>query len=379
MNIRILFLTTAVGHATFRKTARMIARSSREVSMLGFSRNNYPCGNDDIPTTTLGAVSHRNYFLRLVTFIRSVFIVRQTAQKYNVIYCFGLDALLLSYISLIFESPVRVYQVQDIRAQVIGRSFKARLLRSLESFLIKRVDVLVVSSRSYYECHFKRYYNFPEKSTFVLENKLESSPELNTPVLSRFDGAQSSIINVGYFGVLRCPTSLKVLTNVAKYGAGRFRVLLRGKIAVDDFEESNPNISFQGGYKAPDELPSMYGGMDLIWAAYPYGHNREGNWQWARTVRFYESCAYGIPVVVQAGTVDAEFVQKYDIGLVVDMADPKSVVARIQSISLDLLKMWRVNLAKLPKSHFVYQGEHEQLLEHVRAKLVKTPNTRSGI
>jgi len=329
--------------------------------MLGYSRNNYPASMDDVPTTVLGVVEHKNYLSRLLTLARDLLTVRKTAVQYDVIHCFGLDALLFSHIALAFKSPVKVYQVQDIRSLVIGTGLKARLLRALESHLLKKVQTLVVSSPAYFEHHFKRYYGFPSERTFILENKLEQKPQINPP--QDDSQAEKSTLHIGYFGVLRCPVSISILSELAQNGGGRFKVYLRGKIAVDNFSGSSENLEFGGPYKAPDDLSGMYSGMDLIWAAYPYGHKREGNWQWARTVRFYESCAYGLPVIVQEGTVDADFVRQHDIGLVVDMADPAAVIAAVQKIDWPTIKRWKANLAALPSSHFVNQGEHERLLE----------------
>lgn len=148
-------------------------------------------------------------------------------------------------------------------------------------------------------------------------------------------------------------------------GAGSIELIVRGKpVGLPTFHDdvaSNSRICYGGPYADPDELESMYQPIDLVWAAYPYGLGRGGNWQWARTVRFYEAGAFGRPMIVQNGTQDAIDVENRQIGLVVDMSDADLAAKKLSKISPTDIELWAKNLQRTPRTLFVHTGEHLSL------------------
>lgn len=366
MNLRILFFTTATEHTTFRKTARMFSGEGADVKILGLTRNNFPSGNDSIPTEIVGTISHGNFFQRLLILLKSIAKLRREAKFFDVIYCFGLDTVIVVNIALMFQRHKVVYQVQDIKKQLLGDSLKPFLLRLIERFMLKKVVQLVVSSEDYYNNFFYRYYKFPRERTTVIENKLEKDP-----LTSKCNNQQSSInqnsIKIGYFGVMRCRRSWEILKNTVGQSNGQFSLYLRGKPKAMpnlDLEIKNiKGIFFRGLYRSPDDLKSIYESVDIVWAAYPFGYGKEGNWQMARTIRFYEACAYARPVLVQKGTPHASFVRKFNIGKVIDMSNVNLAIDQIQSISSKDVEVWKSNLLKLDRSFFVHSNEYRLLYQ----------------
>src|SRR5690606_33927918 len=125
-----------------------------------------------------------------------------------------------------------------------------------------------------------------------------------------------------YIGVLRCKRSFDILTNFVKENE-MFNLYVREKVAVGENFATQlvklSNVRYEGLYKSPDDLYEVYREADIVWAAYPFGENEDGNWRYARTIRFYEACAFGKPVIVQKGTPQARDVEHYNIGMAVDM------------------------------------------------------------
>lgn len=365
MNLKILFFTTATEHTTFRKTARMLQKEGATVKLLGFTRNNYPASTDNISTNILGTLTHGSYIKRLFTLLKALRLLRKEAGMYDVVYCFALDTLLFARLALRFQKKTIVYQVQDIRAILIGQSLKSKLARKLEKILIKKVSRLVVSSEFYFKNHFSRYYNFPFSKTTVIENKLENPPD-NCKTEIQDNKRNNNTIVVGYFGVMRCKRSWEILRDTIKTSQGNFALYLRGKPDaipnIDGEISETPNILFKGPYKSPDDLNTIYDMVDIVWAAYPFGYGKEGNWQMARTIRFYEACAHKKPVLVQTGTPQAQFVKIHNIGLVIDMNLPAKVISQIQNITTENLLEWKKNLSVLDQSMFVHTIEYKQFL-----------------
>src|SRR5690554_1166188 len=210
---RILFFTTAIEHTTFRKTAKMLQNEGAVVHVIGFTRNNFPVGTDDISIESLGALSHGNYISRIFRLFKFLFVLRKRAKKFDVIYNFTLDTLIISKIALIFLNKKWVYQIQDIRTIYFGNSISSKIARFLEGFFIKRIDLLVVSSPNYYTDHFKGKYHIKEDKVHVIENKLvRGSISLD----SIDNKSNNDIISIGYFGVMRCKRSWEILKMLAE-------------------------------------------------------------------------------------------------------------------------------------------------------------------
>src|SRR5699024_11903074 len=122
-------------------------------------------------------------------------------------------------------------------------------------------------------------YNLDEKKVHVIENKLITAPSIKKVNIKRV----SDKITVGYFGILRCPRSWNILTKFAIQNTSAFHIYVRGKFTfVTDLEkevQSINNISYGGEYRSPDELAELYTSVDLVWAAYPYSDELDGNWK----------------------------------------------------------------------------------------------------
>lgn len=360
---KILFFTTAIEHTTFRKTAKMLNNEGASVKMLGFTRNNFPVSHDfEINVKSYGSISHGNYFSRMFKLLKILPSLLRNSKDADVIYNFTLDTLIVSKILLFFSNKTWVYQVQDIRSVYFGESLKNRLYRALEKLFINRVDFVVVSSLNFYTGFFKKHYNLDENKVQVIENKLIEDSLNKYANIKRV----SDKITIGYFGVLRCPRSWNILTKLAIENASAFHIYVRGKFTfITDLEnevQRMNNISYGGEYRSPDELAELYTNVDLVWAAYPYSDELDGNWKYARTIRFYEACAFGKPVIVQKGTPQELDVLKYDIGLVVDMANVKETISLLSNITYSQLKIWENNIDSLPRSYYYHTDEYSKLL-----------------
>ena len=365
--LRVLFFTTAVEHRTFRKTAKMLHRAGVLANYVGFTRHNYPHAEDGLETTQLGQIRHGNYIRRFLTVIRRIPGLRREARKHDIMYCFSLDALVLGCLATVGTRVPLVYQVQDIRPILIGTKIKSLLSRLLERMALARVRHVVVSSNAYYEHHFKARYGLPERAISVIENKLEHDPMLSYCSIGKIPPTEARPIRIGYFGMLRCPRSWEILKDAVDRSQGGLELVVYGKpVGIERFEEdvsSNSRIFYGGPYRDPDDLEDLYRPVDLVWAAYPYGHGVSGNWQWARTVRFYEAGAFGTPMISQAGTQDASVISRYGIGLNVDMADPRDAVERLLAIGRKELGEWSKNLGDAPRTLFVHTNEYWELKE----------------
>lgn len=364
----ILFFTTALEHRTFRKTVKMLSEVGVRARYVGFTRYNYPCAEDGLETVILGQVKQGNYANRFFFALSRLVLVRREAKKNDLMYCFALDSLVLAHLATVGMRIPIAYQVQDIRPILVGSKIKNRLSRFLEKLALGRVKHVVLSSYAYYQNHFKIHYDLSEQSISVIENKLENDPDPVASPGTKISLRNPTPIRIGYFGMLRCSRSWEILKSAVDRAEGRLELIVRGKpVGLETFDtdvSSSNRIFYGGSYRSPDELADLYEAVDLVWTAYPYGMAKAGNWQWARTVRFYEAGAFGKPMISQVETQDAYVISQYGIGMNIDMAHPQVAIKRLLSISHGELSEWSRNLLNTPRALFIHtEEEYRELKE----------------
>jgi len=358
---RVLFLLHDVTDARYQKRKTALTALGVNVEILAFERA-YSVGTSKLKFVSLGKLGRASYLKRSLPFLKALPIIRNYARSHDSLYAFGLDMLLLAWIvKLTLAKPVKlIYEVADIRELLLGTSLKSKLARALESFLVKRTNLLVLTSEAYYK-HFYEAILSLSVNYKVIENKLEKG-FIAPHVLA------SPEFRLGYFGLLRCPRSWEIVNDLAKQGIS---VYIRGfptpplPFSVESLEsaaDKQVNLSYMGSYLAPDQLAEIYEKVELVWACYPFEGNRAvSNSKWARTNRFYEACFFKKPMICQVDTEDARVVKAFNIGIAVDLNKPDEVIKKIIAIDEDQMLIWKENLENLAEDIYMYSDEHKQL------------------
>ncbi|MBT8400744.1 MAG: hypothetical protein KJO98_09725, partial [Rhodothermia bacterium] len=304
--MRITFVLPVVGDAHHTTRIVELASVGVEPQVLAFSREYYPPSTLPYSTEELGRIAHGKYIGRLAAQLRALPVIRRAIAQAEATYIYGLDLLALFVVARIGRrhSPVLIYEIPDIRERLSGSGLASRLVRLLERFLLKRVDVLVVTSEAYLHSYLRPLQRIRVDEEVVIENKVRSTvrTKISTP-------PRGTAITVGYFGLLRCPRSLEILIRATELANGRINVELRGFFMLGDQQanimsriESSERVRFGGSYRNPEDLEQMYARIDLAWISYPFADADRGNWKWARTNRYYESNFFNTPVIASSGT-----------------------------------------------------------------------------
>jgi succinoglycan biosynthesis protein ExoL len=133
---------------------------------------------------------------------------------------------------------------------------------------------------------------------------------------------------------------------------------------------NTPGMSYIGEYRSPDDLPALYGAVDMVWTVYPGPEVTNPAWRWAllvsRSNRFYESCFFGRPIITMADSGDGEEVARLGIGLCLTSQNLDSVAATLSMISTDRLRSWFDALKGLPLSVHSATDESARLANSIR-------------
>jgi len=369
--MKITYLLPVASHVRYHKRVSALQALGCEAKILAFERDYYPGKPWPDGYLSLGKIQNENYCRRPAPFAKALPIVLKEAEESDVIYAFGLDTLFLAWLASRFSSKHQkiIYEVGDIRAVLLGKSLLARSLRRLERFLLRHVHILVVTSEAFISGYFHGIQGLMTLRYQVIENKLDESafPTSPSPIdYNKEDGG----LRIGYFGLIRCCRSWQILKRVVNAGSGQAQLYLRGiSMGEQDLDEEariDPQIDYGGPYVVPDDLPSMYGQVDMVWACYPYQGDGLGNWRWARTNRFYEACRFQRPMFAQKGTEDGRLAETLGLGVSLDLGDVEGTVDRILQIKHTDIDRWRQNMAALPKEVYTLSNEHKKLIRAIQ-------------
>lgn len=364
-----MFILPVLTDSYTRKRVKMINKLGVDCTVVGYDREHYDASPWDIKTESIGRLTHAQLLQRIPIMIKSIFKIRRKVPSHEVLYCFNLDILFIGWLSTLFQKNKMkiVYDLADIHKVLGGSGFLSSILRSIERFLLKRTDLVVVASPAYIDGYFKKIQQ-TNNEFFVIENKMLPKAEIPGSYHQANQKTDSEVLTIGYFGMLRCEESLTFLHQLTAKSQGKIKVKMRGVfLQTDSYEpiiEKNTHTNFNGAFVYPDDLPEMYQSVDLVWAAHVHGIT---NRKWSISNRFYQACFYNKPLIAQKGTQDSKRVEDYNIGLTIDLSDFEYSDKQIQSISDEMIDNWQENMKKMPPEIYTYSDEHEQLINLIKS------------
>lgn len=348
-HVMVLYLAHDLGDAAIQRRITMLEAGGAKVALAGFERR---MANGAMSTTSrpdtlvLGQTGDGRMAQRAMAVLSASAGIRnllRRAPKPDVIMARNLEMLMLARrIAGMWgtERPALVYEVLDIHGMMLGSRPPARILRGLEHALSQQVDLVLTSSPGFIREYFRAAGHISAPIHLVENKSLDVASErpVHQPHTVRPDMPP---LVIGWFGILRCAVSLACLDQVTRAQPGRYKVILRGKPALDavpDFHriiEGNPDMQFLGAYR-PQDLPMIYGEVHVAWLGdrFQAGQNSD----WLLPNRLYEACAHGAVPLALAGTETARFLAAHGLDLTMAEIAPAQVAATLQTCDLAQLQ-----------------------------------------
>lgn len=210
--------------------------------------------------------------------------------------------------------PTLVYEVLDVHRLLLAPGWLGRALRSMERWLARPVDRLIVSSPAFLSAYYvpRDQVRAP---ALLIENKVLAEPDNPPTIPFRPAGPPWRI---GWFGMIRCQRSLQLLKALCDALPGLVSVDIRGRVAETEFVDfhgdvaSTPAMRFLGPYKA-SELGEAYGMVHFVWAVdfFEAGMNSA----WLLPNRLYEGQWYGAVPLAEAGVETGRWLERQGAGV----------------------------------------------------------------
>jgi succinoglycan biosynthesis protein ExoL len=372
-SLRILTVLPVLGQPRDSKRIDMLVSLGFDVSVAAFNRAYHSGRVPSRPTQIIGTISHGKYLQRIGRLITALPKLRRAMRGRDIVYASSPDMALLAMIAGVFMGKKFILEVGDVREIQTAEGLKGRLVRIVDRVLTNRCSLLVVTAVGFLDNYYRNWLR-SDVPAIVVENKIEASLTSARPEAVRGSLPQGRPfidrpLRIGYFGLLRCQWTWDVLKAFALKHPKDVEIVMAGypmePADIAEQAKSIPNVIYSGEYKSPNDLPRLYGAVDLVWACYKFIGPRDWNLKWARPNRFYESCYFGRPLISRLGSSDSKEVDRLKIGFNIRTHEISEVVAELDSITAEMVEQWRSNSISLPNSLFIYTDEAEKLKSHI--------------
>lgn len=249
------------------------------------------------------------------------------------------------------------YEALDIHRMMVQSSAKGRAMRAVEKALLRRSDLLIVSSPAFVDAYFAPMQGLGQDlhtPVMLVENKVLELEGRSPAAPAATPPPPGPPWRIGWMGAIRCRKSLDILTTLAARRPDLLEVRIYGRPAYVEFEDfdaqvaATPNVTFGGAYTASD-LPRLYGDVHFCWAI---DFMEEGlNSSWLLPNRLYESGRYGcIPVALEE-VQTGRYLAERDFG--VRLRRPEDLEAVLENLTPERYAGLRSQLAAQPSEAFV--------------------------
>ena len=257
--LHVLYLVHDLSDPAVRRRVIMMQAGGATVTVAGFTRSREPISEiATIVPIDLGRTSDGKFTQRVAAVARAALTLGSRLKgvaRPDLIIGRNLEMLALANRAKAFFSgdvPI-VYECLDIHRLLLRRDMTGKALRFVERTLSNNAQLLITSSPAFVRQYFAPFgqINLPVE---VVENKvLELGPQ-ETEAISRAGKSKDEPWKIGWFGALRCRTSLELLSAFSRKMEGRVEIVLRGRPAYSEFDDFDRFVADEPVHAVPWRL-----------------------------------------------------------------------------------------------------------------------------
>ena len=338
----VLYLAHDLADPAIRRRVMTLQAGGAKVSLAGFRRgDNKLAAVDGLSPIVLGETADGRFVQRIMSVAKSSLSLAarlKTVSKPDIILARNLEMLALAKrATAIYGNDVPlVYECLDIHRLLLNDGAAGKAMNAAQRYFARDAKLLITSSPAFVENYFKSRSGL-KLPLLLQENKVLQLDDTQTEPPKPRMPRQGEPWKIGWFGALRCRKSLEILSDFARRMDGKVEVILRGRPAYSEFDDFDglvanaPYVRFEGPYKNPEDLASIYNEVQFTWAIDFF---EEGlNSSWLLPNRLYEGCLHGTFPIALAGTETARFLQQRHIGFVMETATAQNLEMLFNSLT----------------------------------------------
>lgn len=369
-NADLLFFCPDVTDATTLKRVQQFMDFGYRVTVFGFRRERYNTAyQPPWPNVPLGLTTDAKYWHRLSALLHAIpalFANRRVLTRGTIFHARNIDQLLLAMLARLIavsRAPI-AYEVLDIPPILMRRGLVPALLRAIERFCLRRIDLLVLSSPGFHRNYFSAVQGYSGE-WFLLENKLYPSPA--PPARPTRPVGRPWI--VGYFGLIRGEATVELIARLAERLKDRVQFKFAGVLTTVDQAKFDavlrrcPNIVYDGPYLPQQDLERLYREVDFAWAL-DLEHT-DHNSRWLMPCRFYEAGYHGVPCLAVRGFEVGMAIENDRIGWTFEAPLEEQLAGFFEQLTETDYELVRRRLRTAPASRFVAGDDVVRLCERL--------------
>jgi succinoglycan biosynthesis protein ExoL len=347
------------------RRVRMLQAGGSEVVVLGFRRSVEPVRSiDNIELIDLGKTSSRQFAKRIGSVLKALAILgrhRRVLHGATVIIARQLEMLVVASNARLRFAPgaALVFECLDIHRMMVSPKPAGKVMRWIERTLLRRCDLLIVSSPAFLSEYFERVHPALPR-TLLLENKVLASET------GPAEGNPGQLLpgppwRIGWYGSVRCQRSLHLLADLVRRLPGQVEVIIRGNADpavmpdLDEVVAASPGLELHGPYDRRTDLASMYASVHFAWAMDFF--EPSGNSEWLLPNRLYEGGLYGaLPIALQSAET-GHWLEGHGVGVVLGEPVQETLIEFFKTTDTSRYELERAAFSRVPRSAFVYDDQ----------------------
>ena len=281
----------------------------------------------------------------------------------DVLLARGLEMLVLgALLRLTFcrRTPL-VYECLDIHRLMVSRGAVGRVLRLLEGRLLRGCSLLITSSPAFIENYFLSAHTVLPP-VLLWENRMLAS-ELSQAESARRPEFHGSW-RIGWFGIIRCEQSLRLLQGLCRALPGQVEVEIRGRPTKELLPKleaavaSTPGLLFGGPYERSSDLSEIYSRVHFTWAVDFFEDG--ANSAWLLPNRLYEGAAHAAVPIALEWVETGRWLTRHGVGVLLGRSVEEDLVTFFGSLEAEDYQALVRNLTAVDIDNFV-QPDRELL------------------
>jgi len=359
----ILFLLSHQPNPRFVKQIKFLSKQNN-ISIIYYHRDymkdlSSEYSDNVVLNESLGAIKNGNYIKRIVYYFKSFKQLKNILKQntFDTLIVNNIDTLALFKISSLFQknNTQSIMEISDLRSHTYIYSLKSKIMRSIERFMFKFVDKLIVTSPKFYEMYYSKIF---KDKYFLLENK-----PLSNMIPKRLKKIKNKKIVIGIVGLLLQGKPYKTLFETIK-DDDRFEVHIYGKGIFEDlvraYADKHENIKFFGEYNFFKDSAKIYSTLDILYMPYDTTNDSLNN-KIALPNKLYEAMYFQVPIITSKDTYLGELVEKYSIGETVKCCNNTELSESIINVSNK-----QNNFLNLDKEVYIADDDYIKLGQYVQ-------------
>lgn len=362
--MKVIFILNNITITRCHKRVSEFIAQGYEVEVYGFKKQDEEGYADpkDFSITILGSFSQeQSYFVRLKVYYRSLKLLFKKYKKQDVIFYYF-------FFNIAFAARLQcwrpyIYEESDMPYLSIGNKRIRKWLSRIDKRIIQKSLLTVMTSEGFIEYHFGDEH---PQNIVVVANRVNPAL-MNLPYLSKVHNDWNHL-SFAFVGGFRYTSVLNFASVVGEsfpqHEFHVFGIIIENGEELREICEKYKNIHFHGKFRNPDDLPDIYGNIDMVLASYDV---TSINAQYAEPNKMYEAIFFRVPIIVSKGTFLSRKVEALNIGYAINGLDKDEIRKFLTDVTREDYERKIKGLNAIPREKAI--NENPALFEYLSGRL----------